>query len=245
MTVLCQPTRLTGWMGGGMSSSEDELDRTIVMRKAVARGAAVNIGHYLAFSQDAELRRVPIAPGGLVIGRSPPAALVIPAPDISRKHCRIDIEGDRAMITDLDSTNGTFVGGERVEQPTRLRNGSQLSLGSFPIRYERRDKSEVAEEARARRRAAARRGLRARHPAAADHHRAGADRMVVRAVVPAWRRCVRLSVPRRRHLRRLRARRLGPRHRLGDARGQRGQRAAPAGSARRGFPRSRRRSPPG
>jgi len=147
MTVLWQKTRLTDWVGAGMSSSEDESDRTIVMRKAVAGGAAVNIGHYLAFSQDAELRRVPIAPGGLVIGRAPPAALVIPAPDISRKHCRIDIEGDRAIISDLDSTNGTFVGGERVKQPTRLRNGSQLSLGSFPIRYERRDKSEVAEEA--------------------------------------------------------------------------------------------------
>jgi sigma-B regulation protein RsbU (phosphoserine phosphatase) len=138
---------LIGCAGGGMASNEDESDKTIIMSAAVARGAAVNIGHYLAYSQDAELRRVPIAPGGLVIGRSPPAALIIPQADISRQHCRIDIEGDRAVLSDLGSTNGTFVGGERVKQPTRLRNGSQLSLGSFPIRYERRDKSEVAEEA--------------------------------------------------------------------------------------------------
>jgi serine phosphatase RsbU (regulator of sigma subunit) len=128
-------------------TDEDESDRTITMRTVVARAPALNIGHYLAFSQDAELRRVPIAPGGMVIGRSPPADLVVPAAEISRRHCRIDIEGDRASITDLGSTNGTFIGGERVEQPTRLRNGSRLSLGSFAMRYERRDKSEVAQEA--------------------------------------------------------------------------------------------------
>ena len=51
------------------------------------------------------------------------------------------------MLTDLGSTNGTFVGGERVERPTKLLNGSRLSLGSFPIRYERRDRREVEEEA--------------------------------------------------------------------------------------------------
>ncbi len=125
----------------------DEDDRTITVRAVVARAPALDIGHYLAFSQDGELRRVPIAPGGMVIGRAPPADIVIPVPEISRRHCRIDVEGDRASITDIGSTNGTFLGGERLEKPARLRNGSQLSLGSFALRYERRDKSEVAEEA--------------------------------------------------------------------------------------------------
>jgi len=125
----------------------DGSDRTIAMRAVVARAPTLNIGHYLVFSQDAELRRVPIAPGGMVIGRAPPADLVIPVADISRRHCRIDVDGESATITDLDSTNGTFVGGERLDQPAPLSNGSRLSLGSFAIRYERRDKSEVAEEA--------------------------------------------------------------------------------------------------
>jgi serine phosphatase RsbU (regulator of sigma subunit) len=125
----------------------DDSDRTITMRAVIARTPALNIGHYLVFSRDGELRRVPFAPGGVVVGRQPPADLVIPVDDISRKHCRIDVLGDRANITDLGSTNGTFVGGERIAEETRLRNGSRLSLGSFAMRYERRDKSEVAEEA--------------------------------------------------------------------------------------------------
>jgi serine phosphatase RsbU (regulator of sigma subunit) len=126
---------------------DDEADRTITMRAVIARTPPLNIGHYLAFSQDAELRRVPVAPGGAVIGRQPPADIVIPVADVSRRHCRIDVDGDRATITDLGSTNGTFIGGERLDQPTRLRNGARLSLGSFAVRYERRDKGEVAEEA--------------------------------------------------------------------------------------------------
>jgi serine phosphatase RsbU (regulator of sigma subunit) len=130
------------------SGDEDESDRTITMRAIIARSPPLNIGHYLAFSLNGELRRVPIAPGGSVIGRAPPADIVIPVAEISRRHCRIDVQGEWATITDLGSTNGTFIGDERLVQPdARLRNGSRLSFGSFAARYERRDKSEVAEEA--------------------------------------------------------------------------------------------------
>ena len=126
---------------------EDDSDRTITIRAAVARAPALNIGHYLVFSLDGELRRVPIPPDGVTIGRSLPADVVIPVPDISRRHCRVELEGESATITDLGSTNGTFVGTQQLGRPATLRNGSWFSLGSFGIRYERRDKSEVAQEA--------------------------------------------------------------------------------------------------
>jgi serine phosphatase RsbU (regulator of sigma subunit) len=129
------------------NQDDDEDDRTITMRAVIARAPKLNIGHYLVFSQDGELRRAPIPPTGLVIGRAAPADLVIPVNEISRRHCRIEVEGDWAAITDLESTNGTFVGGERLKKTTRLRNGNAISLGSFAVRYERRDKGEVAEEA--------------------------------------------------------------------------------------------------
>ncbi len=122
-------------------------DRTIATRMPLAAAAPLDIGHYLAFSQGDTLHRVEIGPDGLVIGRQPPADLVIPQAEISRRHCRIDVDGDRAFIADLASTNGTFLAGERVQHPTRLRNGSQIRLGSFPLRYERRDRHEAAGEA--------------------------------------------------------------------------------------------------
>ena len=65
-----------------------------------------------------------------------------------RRRCRIELDGSGALLlSDLGSTNGTFVGDKRVERPVRVHNGSQLRLGSFPIRYERRDLKDVAEEA--------------------------------------------------------------------------------------------------
>ncbi len=130
---------------------EDGAERTIIMRAPVIHAPVLAIGHYLVFANGAELRRVMIdpagGPGGLTIGRQSPCDVVIPAPDVSRRHCRIDVDGDWAVLTDLGSANGTFLAGARVTEPVRLRNGGQLSLGSFPIRYERRDPREVAEEA--------------------------------------------------------------------------------------------------
>ncbi len=132
-----------------MASGDDGSDRTIMLRAPLvaAPAPAVELGHFLAFTEGAELRRVPIGPAGLTIGRHAPSELVIAASDISRRHCRIDLDGEWAVLTDLGSTNGSFIGGERVERPTRLGNGSRFALGSFPIRYERRDRREVAEEA--------------------------------------------------------------------------------------------------
>lgn len=125
---------------------DDETNRTIARRPTMPRPEAPAVGHFITFTEGLEQRRLPIGPGGLTIGRTAPSDLAIPVPDISRRHCRIDLDGEWASVTDLTSTNGTFVGGERVEQPTRLRNGSLLSLGSFQIRYERRDPREVAQE---------------------------------------------------------------------------------------------------
>ncbi|MDE2583551.1 MAG: SpoIIE family protein phosphatase [Rhodospirillales bacterium] len=125
----------------------DPAERTITLRLPATRAPAVELGHFLAFTEAETLRRVPIGPGGLTVGRQAPSTLVIAVPDISRRHCRIDLDGDWVVLTDLGSTNGCFVDGERVERPTRLSNGSRILLGSFPLRYERRDRRDVAEEA--------------------------------------------------------------------------------------------------
>jgi len=124
---------------------EDASDRTITIRARTPAPAPV-VGHFLTYTEGELTRRVPVGPAGLTIGRLAPSDLAIASPEISRRHCRIDLDGEWATVTDLNSTNGTFVGGERVSRPTRLQNGGQLSLGSFVIRYERRDPREVAEE---------------------------------------------------------------------------------------------------
>lgn len=123
------------------------IERTLVIRKsAQPRAPALQVGHYLVFHQDGQLRRLPIGASGLTVGRVPPCDLVIARPEISRRHCRIEIDGDWAVASDLGSTNGTLLGGQRLEQPARLRNGAQLELGPVLLRYEQRDQREVEEE---------------------------------------------------------------------------------------------------
>jgi DNA-binding winged helix-turn-helix (wHTH) protein len=76
--------------------------------------------------------RLPIAlpEGEHVLGRDPDAVVCISSPKASRRHARIVVQGGRAVLEDLGSRNGTFVGTRRVEAPTVLANGNQIHIGS-------------------------------------------------------------------------------------------------------------------
>ncbi|MFW5691124.1 MAG: FHA domain-containing protein [Chloroflexota bacterium] len=54
---------------------------------------------------------------------------------VSRRHCRLYISEDVLYITDLNSTNGTYLSSARLEphQPTPLRKGDDLMLGRLPM----------------------------------------------------------------------------------------------------------------
>lgn len=54
---------------------------------------------------------------------------------VSRQHVRLHIDKDHLYVTDLDSTNGTFLGGKRLEAnvATQLRKGDELLIGRLPI----------------------------------------------------------------------------------------------------------------
>ena len=69
----------------------------------------------------------------VVIGRevSSEIDINIPSPTISRKHARIFKRDEQWLIQDLGSSNGTFLNGHRLAQePTQLKNGDQIRLGS-------------------------------------------------------------------------------------------------------------------
>lgn|GEM_PF-1390584 len=54
---------------------------------------------------------------------------------VSREHVRMQVEEGRLLVTDLGSTNGTFLANVRLEPetPTILRKGDELLLGRLPI----------------------------------------------------------------------------------------------------------------
>ena len=62
------------------------------------------------------------------VGRGSAADFSLDAPLVSRFHCNLKAAADELVVEDLDSTNGTFVNGSRVERAT-LREGDLLRLG--------------------------------------------------------------------------------------------------------------------
>ena len=74
---------------------------------------------------------VALGQGVNLIGRAIDAEIRIESPKVSRRHARITVDGDAAVVEDLDSKNGTFVGDTRIEVPTPLAHGDQLRLGQL------------------------------------------------------------------------------------------------------------------
>jgi DNA-binding winged helix-turn-helix (wHTH) protein len=84
---------------------------------------------------------LPLPEGEHVAGRDAECALVIDSSSVSRNHARITVLAGNATVEDLLSTNGTFVNGKRVSEPTRLAPGDELSLGSEALLVRKRSAS--------------------------------------------------------------------------------------------------------
>ncbi len=113
----------------------DEDDRTAVVRlRDIARGSAVaRDRHLLVRVEGEELGQLLTLDGDeIVIGRLAGCSICIPDAGISRKHCRIVRVGDGYVLEDLDSANGTYVGGEQVRRH-RLSDGDVIQLGSAVV----------------------------------------------------------------------------------------------------------------
>ena len=55
----------------------------------------------------------------------------------SAAHARVQPQRDGVWVADTGSTNGTFVNGERLENPRRLAPGDVIRVGATDLRYER------------------------------------------------------------------------------------------------------------
>lgn len=84
-----------------------------------------------------------VGPFGARIGRSAPAEIVLADPRVSRAHCMIEFKDGELLVSDLGSTNGTFIDEERIEQATVLPVGSVLQVGNFFLVHEVRAPAEA------------------------------------------------------------------------------------------------------
>jgi transcriptional regulator with PAS, ATPase and Fis domain len=97
----------------------------------------------------ARARLMPLFGAGAEIGRRPPpgrmrTVVTLHDRSVSSYHAQITLEGDAFVIEDKGSTNGTLVDGIQIVEPTELREGSVLFLGSQVLVFRTMTNAEIA-----------------------------------------------------------------------------------------------------
>jgi pSer/pThr/pTyr-binding forkhead associated (FHA) protein len=85
---------------------------------------------YLITSDDATAH--PIL-GETLIGRDPACDLVLSDITVSRRHAAVRQDGNTVVVSDLGSSNGTFVNGEPIADATRVEAGDVIRLGAAEL----------------------------------------------------------------------------------------------------------------
>jgi DNA-binding winged helix-turn-helix (wHTH) protein len=98
---------------------------------AVPRGAAPSGRFWLVWREQTR----PLADGLTVIGRDPGCEIWIDARGVSRRHARIAVTSGTATVEDLQSTNGTFVGRQKLSAPRELADGDTIGLGPETVTF--------------------------------------------------------------------------------------------------------------
>lgn len=90
-------------------------------------------------SPSSEPREYILKDAKTTIGRKPDNDIIISDESASRSHAEIFCDGDQVVISDLDSTNGTYVNRERITQPHALHPDDQIRIGQYVASLSIRD----------------------------------------------------------------------------------------------------------
>jgi pSer/pThr/pTyr-binding forkhead associated (FHA) protein len=71
----------------------------------------------------------------ITIGRTAENTFQIAEASVSSRHCEVSLRGNEVHVKDLDSTNGTFISGEKITESV-LKPGQILRLGQVTLRLE-------------------------------------------------------------------------------------------------------------
>lgn len=72
---------------------------------------------------------VPLGDGPVLLGRGTDAAIRLDDDYVSTRHARFATNGEQWFVEDLGSTNGTYLGSQRITSPTPVGIGLQVRLG--------------------------------------------------------------------------------------------------------------------
>jgi hypothetical protein len=96
------------------------LPRTLVVTEGSLKGTTITLGQ---------------AP--ILIGRAPECTLVLEDDYASGRHARLSLQHGTWMVEDLGSTNGTFLGRNRVQDPVPIAPGAPVRIGRTVLELRR------------------------------------------------------------------------------------------------------------
>jgi hypothetical protein len=109
-------------------STSDRVQESLTESRADRAGRAI---------LQAEGRRLVIAPGGAVVGRSRECDVVLSDSNVSRRHAEVRPgAGGQWTVSDLGSTNGVQVNGRRISSATPLKAGDRVVFGTVDAVFE-------------------------------------------------------------------------------------------------------------
>ncbi len=91
-------------------------------------------------SKEHDQQSILVYPIPFTVGRRPGCSLQLNFKTISGNHAELTVDNDQLWVTDLNSTNGTYVNGRRIAEPTPLREEDLLQFAdmAFRVKSERR-----------------------------------------------------------------------------------------------------------
>ncbi len=92
------------------------------------------------------LNRLPLNSFPFQVGRQEGLSLTINSVKVSRMHAEINLVGNRIILKDKGSTNGTFVNRKKLSGETTLEHGDIIHFGTFEARLIKETKESSAEE---------------------------------------------------------------------------------------------------
>ncbi|MCU1282931.1 MAG: domain containing protein [bacterium] len=110
-------------------------ERTSAQPAAAAAVRAPTRGVLIVVSGGLAGRRVEVGAQAITIGKGPSTLQIDDDPAVSTRHAELALRGGAFVVTDLGSTNGTFVNSQRIAQPTRLGDGDLLRFGNTQLKF--------------------------------------------------------------------------------------------------------------
>lgn len=133
----------------GATASQETTMATVMMTRLYDAKMEVKFNRLLLMGQNDKVTSTyPLNRNITNIGRSRRNHICIKDPLVSVKHLTVSASGNTCVVNDLESSNGTFINGERLVGSRVLKNGEEIMLGKTILRFAARQADTPVEEAK-------------------------------------------------------------------------------------------------